>query len=413
MKDTESASGYRRLTLETVGAYVGATGPLRGIIDGDSLAEAAEIGDGNLNLVFILKDRARRGLVLKQALPYVRLVGPSWPLPVDRAQREAEALRTYAGFAPDLVPKLYHFDPRLFVVALEDLSDHQVWRSALNAGERHEGVASDLGLFVARLAFHTSAFGLGAEAERAALARSINSELRVITEDLVFSEPYVGSPRNSVLRENVKDVQALANDAAMVREVGWLKWQFMTEAEALIHGDLHTGSVMVREAGDGRERSTKVIDPEFAFYGPVGFDIGALWANYILAAARAVALGEGERAAWCLGLIGETWDSFYGEFEALWPGVRDDRVFTTATLRQYVDKVKVDSWGFAATKVARRIVGLAKVSDIETLGEPVRVGAARGALRAARTMAVARHRSPGIEGMVDEIGSLLVESATC
>ena len=78
----------------------------------------------------------------------------------------------------------------------------------------------------------------------------------------------------------------------MVREIGWLKWQFMTQAEALLHGDLHTGSVMVKAAAVGAERSTKVIDSEFAFYGPIGFDIGALWGNYLIAAARAFALTE-------------------------------------------------------------------------------------------------------------------------
>ena len=31
------------------------------------------------------------------------------------------------------------------------------------------------------------------------------------------------------------------------------------------------------------EASTYVIDPEFAFYGPMGFDIGALLANLLLA----------------------------------------------------------------------------------------------------------------------------------
>ena len=43
-----------------------------------------EVGDGNLNLVFIVKG-PKGGLVVKQALPYVRLVGESWPLPLDRA----------------------------------------------------------------------------------------------------------------------------------------------------------------------------------------------------------------------------------------------------------------------------------------------------------------------------------------
>lgn len=30
------------------------------------------------------------------------------------------------------------------------------------------------------------------------------------------------------------------------------------------------------------ETETKVIDPEFAFYGPIGFDLGAVIGNYFL-----------------------------------------------------------------------------------------------------------------------------------
>lgn len=53
--------------------------------------------------------------------------------------------------------------------------------------------------------------------------------------------------------------------------------RFCERSQALIHGDLHTGSVMVTR------NSTQVIDPEFAFYGPMGFDIGAFLGNLILA----------------------------------------------------------------------------------------------------------------------------------
>lgn len=48
-------------------------------------------------------------------------------------------------------------------------------------------------------------------------------------------------------------------------------------SQALIHGDLHTSSLMVTV------NSTQVIDPEFAFYGPMGFDVGAFIGNLILA----------------------------------------------------------------------------------------------------------------------------------
>lgn len=47
----------------------------------------------------------------------------------------------------------------------------------------------------------------------------------------------------------------------------------MNNAQALIHGDLHSGSIFINEKG------IKVIDPEFAFYGPMGYDIGNVIGN--------------------------------------------------------------------------------------------------------------------------------------
>src|SRR5215468_1914942 len=58
-----------------------------------------EVGDGNLNLVFIVKG-ATGGLAVKQALPYVRLVGESWPLPLSRSHYEYLALTRQAQLAP-------------------------------------------------------------------------------------------------------------------------------------------------------------------------------------------------------------------------------------------------------------------------------------------------------------------------
>ena len=43
------------------------------------------------------------------------------------------------------------------------------------------------------------------------------------------------------------DVAAYADDPDVIAAIGAAKWNFMTHAEALIHGDLHTGSVMVRD----------------------------------------------------------------------------------------------------------------------------------------------------------------------
>jgi thiamine kinase-like enzyme len=49
--------------------------------------------------------------------------------------------------------------------------------------------------------------------------------------------------------------------------------KFAMDGAALLHGDLHTGSIMCTET------TTFVIDHEFAFYGPMGFDVGAFLAG--------------------------------------------------------------------------------------------------------------------------------------
>src|SRR6187399_2916347 len=96
------------LTSETIGEYIGGQPALRHLVDVDSLT-VDEVGDGNLNLVFICRDGGGRALVLKQSLPYVRLVGPEWPMTEDRARREARAIRAHARLSEHVVG-LIEFD---------------------------------------------------------------------------------------------------------------------------------------------------------------------------------------------------------------------------------------------------------------------------------------------------------------
>jgi 5-methylthioribose kinase len=275
---------------------------------------------------------------------------------------------------------------------MEDLSDHKVWRHALNDGATHDGAATAVGRYIGAVAFGTSVFGMGRTELAEAQAEAINPELCEITEDLVFTEPSVDAGRNEVLPANEPDAAALAADDVFVDAMGWAKYVFMTHGEALIHGDLHTGSVMVRAPqGSTQTDSVKVFDSEFAFYGPVAFDIGATWANYVLAAARAFSMGDDARGDWALSLVDQTWQGFEEEFRARWPQRRDPRVWREALLESRLAEWQAQSWLFAAAKMSRRIVGAAKVTDVQTLPEELREGAARGVLAAAR----AAVRAPG------------------
>lgn len=410
-----SDAPYEFLTPETTAEYIKSVPEVAARINADDIVSVEEVGDGNLNLVFIIKDGAGRGVVLKQALPYVRLVGPDWPMTPDRARHEAEALRTHADLVPELVVDLYSYDSSRYLMAMEDLSDHQVWRGALNEGLRHDGAATEMGRYVGAVAFGTSCLGMDRHDLADRIAASVNPDLCIITEDLVFTEPYVDAGRNSVLASNEKDAQELADDDVMVTEMGQAKWAFMTHAEALIHGDLHTGSVMVKTAsgsGSGDAVSVKAFDPEFAFYGPVAFDIGALYANYLIAAARANALGGEEHMRWTLELPQQTWAAFETEFRRQWPNRVDPRVYRNDFLETTLDRWRTQAWQFGAAKMARRIVGLAKTTDIETLDEPAREGAARGVLQAARLMVRERHNGSDPARLVELVGNVLDQTAT-
>ena len=379
---------YMLLTPEAIPAYVAGTPRLAGLVDPATL-QVREVGDGNLNLVFVCRDADGRGICLKQSLPYVRLVGESWPLTPHRATAEARGYDAAAEWAPEFIPAWYGFDPDRFILAMENLDHETIWRTALNEGLMHPGVEDDMGRYVARLAFYTSVFNLEQKELKGRIAASVNPELCEITENLVFTEPYLDHDHNSWRPGVEPAVMELRHDERHVAEVNSLKVQFMTAAEALIHGDLHTGSVMVEMYGD--RGHGKAIDSEFCFYGPVGFDLGALFGNYLAAMARAAARGRpADFTGWVGGLVSGTWAAFEDETRRLWPE-RSHRFLNDLYFEDWLLKMLRDGAGFGGCKAIRRIIGLAKVSDIETLDGDAHVAAATAVLRTGSRWIKERH----------------------
>ena len=149
-----------------------------------------EVGDGNLNLVFIVEGPAG-GLVVKQALPYGQLVGKSWPLPLERSWFEYNALVEQAHYAPRFAPKVFHFDRAQAMIVMNIFSPHIIMRKGLIRGIEYPHFAADIAEFLAATLFNTSVLAGAASAHKRRLelfARNI--ELCRITEDLIFTDPY-------------------------------------------------------------------------------------------------------------------------------------------------------------------------------------------------------------------------------
>lgn len=74
--------GFTVLDSDSVRDYVAADQKLAarvGPVEGKAQWKSGEIGDGNINYVYVVEG-PKGAVVVKQGLPYIRCVGESWPL---------------------------------------------------------------------------------------------------------------------------------------------------------------------------------------------------------------------------------------------------------------------------------------------------------------------------------------------
>lgn len=356
--------------------------------------ECHEIGDGNLNLVFhVTAKNTNDSIIIKQAVPYAKVVGESWPLSLDRARIERQALEMEYSLCPDLVPEVYEYSDELAYTIMEDLSEYTIMRKGLIEGNAYPKFAEHIGLFLARTLFYTSDLGMNQQEKKILAGKFVNPDLCKITEDLIFEDPYRESANNNYEPCIADEAEALRADLPLHFEVALLREKFLTQGQALLHGDLHTGSVFVTS------ESTKVIDPEFAFFGPMGFDIGAVIGNILLNYAAQPGWSQDEHAlaareARLLEMASDVWTHFESNFRKIWnEDLLDEMSRTPGYQDYYVSQILKDTAGYAGCKMIRRIVGLSHVADIDTItDDKARETAQRKALAIGKQL-VRHHRS--------------------
>ncbi len=374
---------YHALDNKTILDDVRSRPTLKAVFSDTSALEAEEVGDGNLNLVFIIRNTKNpvEAVVMKQALPYLRVAGDSWPLTRERVRYEAQALRLYNELTPGLAPLVYDYDEEMSLLAMEYLGNHEVMRHPMVARKRFPKFADHLSTFLATVLFKTSDLYLTGLAKKTMQAKFINPHLCKIQEDFVFTNPYMTSPENQWNPEIDPEVQAVRRNTPLKLAIAELKESYMTQAQALIHSDLHTGSIMVNEY------DTRVIDPEFAFFGPMGYDIGAVLSNFVLnfASHYAHTSNRAEREsyqAYLIETMRELWSQFAAKFEQLWienntgelapnaywdyPG--GDQAFAEYR-RKYLNQLLQDTAGLGACEGLRRMMGIVSVWDISSISD--------------------------------------------
>jgi len=367
------------LNVQNISDYLWERQKEVGVFAAGAEITAQEIGDGNLNFVFRAFDvnDPSKSVVLKQAPPYIKILGPSYALTPDRLVYESRALEEYNRLAPEFSPLQIHFDPRNYIIVMEDLSDYRILRTDLIRGVVNPRIAPNIARFMAITHSRTHVQNLPAKGVERYTSRFANGVMQGITADYIFTKPFMDDPTNFYTDGLEPYVAAVKNDQHLLEEVRHLREIFLTSKQGLTHGDLHTGSVMVRDD------AAKVIDSEFVFYGSVGFDIGLYWANYLLSYFSHV--GNTAVRSQLKAAIQQTWAVYKSEFEM-------DNANRKARV---LDGIFHESVGFTGMEVMRRLIGAAHVRDIQGITDIEKKLSAEIAALELGCLLVKRHREIG------------------
>ncbi len=414
---------YRALDQHSVLDYVLGIPGLAARFPDPARVVTREIGDGNLNLVFVLDDEDGNAIIVKQALPYLRVAGESWPLTRDRMRFETLALRLYGDQVGDLVPEVLHADDALSLVAMEFLSDHRVLREALTQGATPTGLSDAIGRFMATTHVLNSDLHLEGEEKKARQLEFTNPHLCRLQEDFVFTNPFMESPENDSSGLPDAWVADLRADPGLKAAVLRTKIDYLSHAQTLLHGDLHTGSIMVSDS------DTRVIDPEFAFYGPAAYDVGTYFAHLAIAAAAAPFHAKNRadataRQAYAVSAIRDTWDAYRRVSQRLWTtsdarGIApepfwqvDERdEFERAWLETYLGEIGRSAVRHAGCEVLRRLLGIVTTSELASIDDlNTRQAIEVRLARMARRWLVADDRTVSIDWLISLLAGSLDES---
>lgn len=305
-----------------------------------------EDGDGYVNHIFRVQTE-KEAYVVKQGLPIARV--SRLPMETCRNKLEYDSMRIRYSIVPEYTPSLKFHDPENNIFVMEDVSWLQVSRFQFNKNIMFENFGRMCGECIAKTEFYTSEFYLNREEYRRLMRRFDNTPMRRIMEDGMFLDMF-GEPLEDRLGpEFTRFADQFSRDSRYVTELYKLRRTFMSHADALIHGDFHTSNIL---AANDR---MKVIDMEFSFMGPFGYDLGYLTGNLIsqyCAACFKPFPSEAERMefkTYLLATVKRLYYTYFRTFTTCWdedckPRYRDQN----GLRRSILDEVMVDSAGYAS-----------------------------------------------------------------
>ena len=309
----------------------------------------SEIGDGNLNYIYRIKEIGTQKSIIIKVAQYESRISKDILLDISRSYFEYSYYSLETVKKSNFSPQILYANPQAGIIVMEDLVDYCSLREALISMKKYQCISDNISMYLRCVLIENATFNPNDKLEKLRY-KFRGNRLSELTKQLIFIEPYnnikkrnkVPAELESWVKEHIYHNDRLNAKVESLREV------FENEEQSIIHGDLHTGSFMVNND------QVKVIDPEFACWGPIGFDLGCLLANLIIDYLFHLTNNE-EYCLFIIKIIYNILSTFEKDLSEKIP-------------KNY-KTIMIDSAAYAGTEIIRRTIGIALAKEVSIMDE--------------------------------------------
>lgn len=203
----------------------------------------------------------------------------------ERMQIEVNAYRemevVLGNDARKYLPRIYEFKPAEQTITMDSLNGWKPLQECLCEGVADLRMAKSLGEFLA--AVHGGTHVSRIEPMEAKRLQEVfaNPDLRAVQLEHVYTKPFLEHGSAEKIRK----------DAVLAGELNRLRAAYSgqdAENLALCHGDFRPECVFIAETSG----AIRIVDLEFAVYGPPGVDLGSILAGFAMAHIRHATSGR-------------------------------------------------------------------------------------------------------------------------
>mmetsp|Transcript_8837 Transcript_8837/g.13113 ORF Transcript_8837/g.13113 Transcript_8837/m.13113 type:complete len:409 (+) Transcript_8837:123-1349(+) len=334
---------------------------------------ASELSGGNVNFTYVMEGEEGKSVIVKHSMPYIKIL-EDWKLDTCRSGFEVDHLLYTQERTPEHVPQIYHYDKEKAIIVMKHVKNALTMRQSMLKEQQLDDAANHVATFLANSLFFSSDLALSIDKKYNLLQKYAgNYQLVAITDQVIMSEPYIkGCPNNSWDEVHNQLVDTIQNNMNLKNIIRQLRERFRNHPQALCHGDAHTGSILVTTPEQGKHQ-TYFIDPEFCFFGPMGFDIGLFVGNTLIS----IIVNQHKHNKLTYNtLLSDFWMVFETTFSKLMDTSAPEEanisnIYTDkkAWLKNFMNDLFIDTLAFAGCAMVRRIIGVASCLDMNVFGD--------------------------------------------